>query len=73
MLYMVRDTGEMSSDVEAIVNDYGNHPVVVADSRRCCGFPPLLRIPAVVADLKSATHESGISNPLQLRFQIPSN
>ena len=24
MLYMVRDSGEMSNDVEAIVNDYGN-------------------------------------------------
>ena len=34
MLYMVRDTGEMSSDVEAIVNDYGNQLYMSAASIR---------------------------------------
>jgi len=34
MLYMVRDTGEMSSDVEAIVNDYGNQLYMCAASIR---------------------------------------
>ena len=34
MLYMVRDTGEMSSDVEAVVNDYGNQLYMCAASIR---------------------------------------
>lgn len=34
MLYMVRDTGEMSSDVEAVVNDYGNQLYICAASIR---------------------------------------
>ena len=34
MLYMVRDTGEMSTDVEAIVNDYGNQLYMCAASIR---------------------------------------
>ena len=34
MLYMVRDTGEMSNDVEAIVNDHGNQLYMCAASIR---------------------------------------
>ncbi len=34
MLYMVRDTGEMSNDVEAVVNDYGNQLYMCAVSIR---------------------------------------
>ncbi len=34
MLYMVRDSGEMSKDVEAIVTDYGNNLYMCAASIR---------------------------------------
>ena len=34
LLYMVRDTGDMSNDVEAIVNDYGNQLYMCAASIR---------------------------------------